>query len=407
MRNVDYLILGGGIAGTTAAEEIRRKDENSSITIITEEADRLYSRVLLPHFLRNENTPESLFVRPVDSYPQKNLELLTSTKITKVDTQNRQVTTDKEEFSYKKLLIATGGKVNRLQTPGAELPGVVYLRTLTDAKKIKEQMALSKNAIVIGGGFIGIEFAQSFIKNNLKTTSIVLEKSFWESVVGENSAKLLTQILTELGVTVLTESEVVEFSGEGKLQGVKLKNGQTLPADIAGVGVGIHMELSHLQDSGLMINKGVLTNEYLETSVPSVWAAGDIAEFKDLVTGKVHQLGNWSNASAQGRAVGINMAGERIAFQTTSMYSINIFESNFSFLGDPVVDEQTEVIERGDLAIKKLGRLLIRNDVIVGASLINLPLERNVLTNLIKNKTKITSSKAKLSDFSFDLSAIS
>ncbi len=408
MKQIDYLVLGGGIAGTTAAEEIRSKDPNSSVTIITEEANRLYSRVQLPHYLRDEHPLQTVFVRTPESYVQKNIELKTSTKVTKIDTVNKIVKTDSgEDWVFKKLLVATGGKVNTLHLPGSELTEVVYLRTLENAQRVKELMAQSHDAVVIGGGFIGIEFAQSFIKHNLKTTAIVREKSFWESVVGENSAILLSQILTHYGVNILPESEVSHFLGEGKLQGVGLKNGSEVKADIAGVGIGIHMELSHLQDSGLRINKGVLTNEYLETSEPNIWAAGDIAEFFDPIQNKHHQLGNWANSSSQGRIVGLNMIGQKTVFETNSLYSISVFGVNFSFLGNALADENTEIIERGSVMDGKIARLLLVDDVIVGASLINMPIDRNHLNNLIKNRTKITSAKAQLSNLSFELSTIS
>lgn len=406
MTKVNYLILGGGIAGTTAAETIRSKDPSSSITLITEEANQTYSRVLLPHYLRNENSFESLFVRSRESFEEKRIDLLTSSRVVKVDSQEKTVTTESNTFSYDKLLIATGGKVNKLPIKGADLPEVMYLRTIEDARNIKETMARSKEALVLGGGFIGIEFAQSFVKNGLKTTAVIREKSFWDSVVGENSGNLLTQILRENGVEVKTETQVVEFLGQGKLEAVKLNNNEELKTDIVGVGIGIHLDLEHLKNSGINLNKGVLTNEFLESTATNVWAAGDIAEFYDLVSKKTHSLGNWANASAQGRLAGINMAGERTPFETTSMYSINIFNNNFSFLGDPSVDENTEIIERGDLQNKKIARLLLQGDAIVGASLINLPKDRNALMNLIKNKTKITQFKSKLADLSFDLSSI-
>lgn len=404
MSKVDFLILGGGIAGTSAAEEIRSKDPNSSISILTEESNRLYSRVLLPHYLRNENTLESLFVRKSESYSEKNIKLQTETKVSRVDTASKTVETSTgEKYSYQKLLIATGGKVNKLQIPGSDLPEVTYLRTLENAKTIREIISRSQEAVVLGGGFIGIEFAQSFIKNGLKTTAIIREKSFWEVVVGESLAKLLSKILEENGIKIIAESQVKEFKGESKLEAVTLQDNSEIRADLAGVGIGIHMETEHLKESGLKINKGVVTNEFLETSIPSVWAAGDIAEFFDSVSNKTHQLGNWSNASAQGRSVGINMGGERVAFETTSLYSINIFDSNFSFLGDIEIDPNTEVIQRGSLADKKMGRLLVREDRVVGAALINMPIDRNHLTKLIKNKMKITVAKEKLADPTFDL----
>ena len=157
----------------------------------------------------------------------------------------------------------------------------------------------------------------------------------------------------------------------------------------------------------MILKKGVVTNEFLESSVPEIWAAGDVAEFYDPIYKHYHTLGNWSNASAQGRVAGLNMVGQKTAFETTSIYSINIFNSNFSVFGDQVVDQSTELIERGSLADGKLGRLLLRDDIIVGASLINLPVDRNVLSNLIKNKVRITAAKSKLSNLTFDLSTIS
>ncbi len=407
MNKFDYLIIGGGIAGTTAAEEIRSKDLNGSIAIITEESERLYSRVLLPHFLRNENTLESLFVRKVDSYRERNIQLLTNTKVVRVNTQAKLVKTlDKGDFGYGKLLIASGGKVNKLNISGGDLPEVVYMRTIEDVKNIKEIMNKSQEAVVVGGGFIGVELAQSFIVNNIKTTAIIREKSFWESVVGENSGMLLSQILTQNGVDLVTGQQVAEFIGEEKLQSVKLTSGNEIKADIAGVGVGIYLDTDYLEDSGLEIKKGVVTNEFLETSVPGVWAAGDIAEFYDPLSKRYHSLGNWSNASSQGRTVGINMAGTKVEFQTTSMYSINIFGTNFSFLGEPIVDEKTEVIERGSVGEGKLARILLREDIVTGASLINMPLERNIITNLIKNRTKVTATKSKIADPIFDLAQL-
>ncbi len=407
MNSTDYLIIGGGIAGTTAAETIRSKNPDASISIITEESNRLYSRVRLPHYLRNEDTLEAVYIRKPSEYEDRKINFVTSEKVVKVDTDNKTVTTNKNNIlSWKKLLIATGGKVNKLQIPGSDLAEVVYLRTLKDAENVKKVMDQSKEAVVVGAGFIGMELAQSFVKNGLKTTVVIREKYFWEAVVGENSGKLLTQILEENGVTLLTEQNVTEFVGDGKLASVKLDSGQIIKADIVGVGIGIYLDTDYLKDSGLVIKNGVVTNEFLETSTKDVWAAGDIAEFYDPISKKYHTLGNWSNASLQGRTVGLNMAGEKTSLLTTSLYSISVFGINFSFLGDQQVDEKTEIIERGTLTEKKLGRLLLRENRIVGASLINLPLDRAVIDRLIKTGTDISKFKDKLNDTAFNLTEI-
>lgn len=407
MKQVDYLIIGGGVAGTTAAEAIRKTDQSGSITIVWDEEATLYSRVMLPDFLREKVTFEQLFLRKKEDYQEKGIELLSGVAVQKFSAAEKTAfLSSGEEIKAGKVLVASGGRVNSLPIPGGELVGVVYLRTTQDANKIKDLLISSKSAALVGGGFIGIEFAQTFIKHGLKTTALVREKAFWEPVVGENSGKLLSKLLTDNGVEVRHEVEAAEFVGEEKLRAVRLKTGEEINVDLVGVGIGIHLNLDHLQDSGLKLNKGVVTNEYLETSVPGVWAAGDIAEFQDTIFGKNHTLGNWTNATAQGRVAGANMAGEKQPFETVSAYSITIFGVNFSFLGDPVVDQETEVIERGGVEEGKIGRILLKNDIIVGASLINLPAERNTLTNLVKSKKRIMVGKDSLKNLAFDLASL-
>ncbi|MEX0617139.1 MAG: FAD-dependent oxidoreductase [Candidatus Woykebacteria bacterium] len=413
-RKADYLIIGGGVAGTTAAEFIRMQDSSGSVVIVMEEPEILYSRVMLPHYLRDQIPFERLYLRKPEQYKEKNIELLTGLRVDKISTQSNNIyLSNGEELQYKKLLIASGGKVTRLPIPGGDLKGVTYLRTVANVKEVKDLMGKAKEGVVIGGGFIGIEYSQSFIKAGIKTTCIIREPYFWSSVVGENSGKLIGKILEKNGVNIISQAQVTEFVGDVALSGVKLDKAQEIPAQIAGVGVGIHMDLDHLKDSGLKINKGVVTNEYLETETQDVWAAGDIAEFKDVIFGKYHQMGNWSNAAAQGKVVGPNMTAgwgssvtSREQFTTVSAYTISIFDVPFAFMGDPVPDEKTELIERGSVQEGKLGRLHVKEGVLVGASMINLSQDRNAVSELIKKRVKITASKEKLSDTNYNLNSL-
>ena len=208
MKKVKYLIIGGGIAGTTAAEFIRMNDSSGSITIVMEEPETLYSRVLLPHYLRDQVPYERLYVRKPEGYTEKNIDLVKGVRADKVNTQNNQVKLSSGDFiEYEKLLISSGGKVNRLGVPGKNLKGVTYLRTVKDVIEVKELMNKAKNGVVIGGGFIGIEYAQSFIKAGLKTTAIIREPYFWSNVVGENIGKLISKILQKNGVEIVSGSD--------------------------------------------------------------------------------------------------------------------------------------------------------------------------------------------------------
>lgn len=409
VSKVDYLIIGGGVAGTIAAEFIRMRDSSGTIAIVSEENEVLYSRVMLPHFLRGKIPFERLYVRKVEQYEENNIELLEGVSVDSVNTHRKKVNlSNGKEIGYEKLLIASGGKVNKLGFPGSDLKGVTYLRTIKDVQEIKGLMNRVENAVVVGGGFIGIELAQSFAQKGIKTTSIIRESYFWSRVVGENSGKLINKILEENGIKILTEKEVMEFVGKDSLSSIRLKDGTEIPAELAGIGVGIHMDLDYLKGSGIKMNKGVVTNEFLETETLDIWAAGDVAEFYDLLFEKKHQLGNWSNAVAQGKVVGSNMAagwgkGEREKFETISAYTISIFDGSFTFLGDTSKDNDTELVERGSVEENQLGQLYVRNDRIVGASLINLNVDRVSLSKLIMNRVKIGINKEKLSEVNFDL----
>lgn len=412
MVKKDYLIIGGGIAGTTAAEFIRMHDSSGSISIIMEEPEFLYSRVLLPHVLRDQVPLERLYIRKEEHYKQKNIELIKGTRVNKVDTQKGEVELSNGEIiRYEKLLVASGVKVNRLDISGKDLKGVTYMRTVADVKQIKELMENAKNGVVIGGGFIGIEFAQTFVKFGIKTTVVMRDPYFWSHVIGENIGKLISQILQKNEVEIIAEDQPKEFVGKDILSQIKLKSGKSLLTDIVGVGIGVHMDLNYLKESGIEINKGVVTNEFLETNVENVWAAGDVAEFNDTLFDKHHTLGNWSNAAAQGKVAGPNMVvgwrppagGEREKFETVSAYTIGVFDNSFTFMGDPTSDKTTGLIERGLLRENKLGRIHIRGGVVTGAALLNLPTERRPIENLIKNRVNIEASKDKLADSSFDL----
>jgi NAD(P)H-nitrite reductase large subunit len=412
MQKTNYLIIGGGIAGTTAAEFIRMNDESGSITIISEESEPLYSRVMLPYYLRDQTPFGRLYLRKPEQYKEKRVEMIKGVRAIKIDIQNRIVyLSHGQNIQYNKLLIASGGKVNRLEIPGADLAGVTYLRKLEDVKVIKKLLRRAKNAVVIGGGFIGIDFAEIFIKAGLNTTCMIREPYFWSSIVGENMGKFINKILEKNGVKIIPEATTDEFLGSKKLEAVRLSNSNQISADIAGVGIGIHMNLSHLKNSGLKINKGVVTNEYLETDIPNVWAAGDITEFYDPLFDKHHQMGNWSNAAAQGKVVGSNMVvgwggKNREEFRTVSAYTTLIFSNSFTFIGDMAIDDGTEIIERGLVEDGKIGRIHLRDGAITGAALINLPADRRPIEELIRSHVRITVDKERVTDTSFNLSKL-
>ncbi|MBI3341617.1 FAD-dependent oxidoreductase, partial [Candidatus Curtissbacteria bacterium] len=309
MKKFDYLIIGGSAAGTTAADVIRGMKPEETIAIVTDENHEQYSRVLLPHYLRRKISREQVFLKKPEWYIEKGINLIKGVRAENLDSNHKVVKLNNgEEIEYRKILIAIGGKVVPFGAIGEELNNIFYLRTIEDADSVLEAGSKSKNAVVIGGGFIGLEFAHSFkIEGVANVTVLVKEPFFWDGKLDEDSAKVLTDVLERNGVKILTGEEVDRFEGQGKVSKVVTKSGKQIDADVVGIGIGIKSDLAFLKYSGINIGRAILTNEYLETNLMDVYAAGDCAEFHDVVFDRQHIMGNWANATSQGSVVGKTM----------------------------------------------------------------------------------------------------
>ncbi len=474
MIKSDFLIIGGSAAGTTAAEVIRSLKPDASITIITDEDHEEYSRVLIPHYIRGKVTREQVFLKKPEWYAEHKIELVKGVRVESLESESRRVRVSSgEEIEYGKLLISVGGEVIPFGASGADLGNIFYMRTIEDADRIIKGMERAKSAVVVGGGFIGLEFAHSFkVRGIENVTVLVMEPFLWKGKLDEDSAMVLTNTLEENGVKILTGEEVERFepssnvilgspstslrvnSAKNLNTGAKeilhsvqddkkrnqddnknvgrvvTKSGKVIEADIVGIGIGIRSNLGFLDGSGIGIGRGIVTNEYLETNLPDVYAAGDCAEFKDVIFGRQHILGNWANATSQGKVVGENMVrshahlrgepgsvqahlegvSEKVPFETASSYSITFFNGSCSFIGVTDADYADEVIKRGSVADKKMTRIFVKTidgvRRIVGATVINNPVEVAPLTRSIKEKINVSDFKDQLSSAGFDLKSI-
>jgi len=419
MNKVDFLIIGGSAAGTTAAEVFRSAKPAASITIVTDENYEEYSRILLSNYIRGEVTREKLFLKQASWYLEKEIELVKNTKATSLDSVAHLVTFQNgETYQYGKLLIATGGSVIKLKVAGDDLGNVFYLRTLDDADAIVKAVdsrrpggPLARRAVIVGGGFIGLDFATIFRANNVADiTILVLESYFWQGKLDEKSSRVLTRVLENNGIKIVTNEEVVKMVPKVSttmVGSVITKSGKTYECDIVGIGVGIKFDLNWLAGSGIKINRAIVTNEYLETSLPDVYAAGDCAEFWDVIFKRQHIMGNWANATSQGLAVGKTIAGTRTVFETASSYSADFFDGHCSFIG--VTDEgfADQIIVRGSVENNKMSRIFIKtiDEVmrIIGATVINDPAEVGPITMAVKNKVDTSKFLKELSSSGFDL----
>ena len=409
MEKIKYLIIGGGVAGTTAAETIRQQDPEGSCAIVSDEPYRLYSRIMLskPNFFLEKIPFDQIWLKQADWYIQNNIALMAGKKATALDTAAKTVTLDDgTALAYEKLLLATGSCVRRWDITGAEKQNIFYLRTLDDAKQIIAKVKSTKRAIVIGGGFVGFEMCDMLRLANIDVTLILREPHFWDPLLDEHSGKLIEVALEKGDVKILHNSLVKEVIGGDTVQGVALQNDIVLPTDMIVVGIGTYCPIEWTAGSGIKTNRGIVTDEYLAASAPDVWAAGDGAEFKDVILSEQIQLGNWANAQMQGKVAARNMCGAHEQFRIVSFYVTSGFGITIAFAGDIRPAPEKKIVTRASADGRFYGRILLKNGKLVGATLINGTRDLSSIVKLIERGTDLSEKCAELADPSFSLATL-
>ena len=348
MREFDYLIVGGGLAGGNAAVSIRENDKTGSIGIITDEKHVPYDRVpLSKNYLLGKMKREVLYVKKPDFYTTQKIELITGTRVTGLDPKNHVIrTSGGVDILYRKLLLATGGQARQLSIRGAELDGIFYLRTIDDAEAVEEAMQQSKNAVVIGGGFIGCELASTFAKKGISTTIIEVGPKILGRAFDSDTASWIESYFERKGVKIMTKTTPVELEGSnGKVMGVKLQSGEVIPADLVVIGIGINPSVELARDAGLQVDNGIIVNEYMQTSHPDIYAASDVARFYSTVFGRHMRLEHYDLAVKQGRLAGENMTGKFKPFEEIPYFFSFMFDIRIEAYGD--LSRYDRVITRG------------------------------------------------------------
>lgn len=377
---IDYLIIGGGLAGAAAAEAIRARGGGGRVVIVTDDHERPYHRPpLSKEYLRGDQNRNEVFYQPPEWYTEHGVEVMTETRATALDPQAHAVTLDDgRTLEYKRLLLATGGSPRRLDIPGAKLDGVHYLRWLDHADALRTAAARAKHAAVIGGSFIGVEVAAALAHYKVETTMIVKGATIWSAFMPERIARFFQQTLADHGVKVLTEDEAVRVlpaPGTQRAGSVATKHGHTVGGDLVVAGVGITLNLDCADTAGLTMDTqthGIVVDDHLRTSDPDIYAAGDIAAFPDPVFGR-RRVEHWDTALSQGQTAGANMAGADEVYDHVQYYFSDLFDLGIEVLGNPQAD--AHVIVRGEMANRSFAALYLdgSRDVVVGALAVNRP----------------------------------
>lgn len=391
-----YIIIGNGIAGTTAADILRKNDPNCSIHMFTNEPYPLYNRVSLPRFLQGVLVEQKVMMRDFAWHEQRNIQLITNTMVEQVNTDDQVVATeDGKTYPYDALLVATGGWANPLRVPGA--PGTRHIYnfvTLDDTKTIIARMLESRTALAYGGSFISYELCDGFAMRKLHTTWMMRGPFWLRSSLDPEGGEVVDNIARKFNVEVIHGDEIESVVPQNGVPAyVKTRKGREIQTDVIGVGLGITLNTQILAKTPVKLNSGVVVNEYLETNVPGVFAAGDVAEFYDVHVGEYHTMGTWDNAMAHGRIVAANMAGGHEAYVDVPTYTSPLFDVNIAVVGTAESNnpELSSIARRepGEKGNENYRKLFFRENKLVGVLMIGSPKGRKKLVEIVKNRQPI------------------
>jgi len=345
MQTFELIIVGGGLTAARAIREYRAAGGDGRIALFSRETSLPYHRPpLSKRYLRGETEAGQTLVEPGEFYDRNGVELVLGTEVTSVDLREQTVC----GFHYDKLLIATGSLPRTLDVPGADLPGVFTLRTLEDSRAIREAAGRTRDAVVVGSGFIGMEVAASLTELGLDVSLVSRDTDLFAQLRSPEISEHLITVYRDRGVEIIRGDEVGEFRGRSRLDTIELHTGRELGAGLAVVGVGVRPAVSFLEGSGIAVDDGIVVDENFRTSVPNVYAAGDVARFYDPLFGRRRRIEHWSNADYQGAEVGRALAGAEGRYDTVSTFFTESFGLTLKVFGD--VSRHDDRIARGSFA---------------------------------------------------------
>lgn len=402
-------IIGNSVAAVGAIEAIRKVNRDIDITVISKEPYVAYGRPVISDFLKGKAGIEKLTsYRRAGFYEKNNVKLVLNEEIKKVDTQKKLLYgSSGSEYSYDKLLIATGGVPFIPPIKGVDLKNVYTFTTLDDAKNLLELSKNIKKAVVIGGGLIGLKAAEGLHAQGVKVSVIELMDRILSLAFDKVSGNIVENRMQDVGIDIFTESNTEEIlnDGNGNACGVRLKGGRVIESDIVVVAIGVVPNVTFLKDSGIAINRGVLVDDRMETNVKGVFAAGDVAMAKDFFSANQRLLPIWPDAYKQGRVAGYNMVGVgRVYEGGLSMNSIELFGVSTISAGNiNPTEEGYEILTKADEKRWKYRKIVLKENVVVGFVFVGEIDRAGIFTGLIKDKTDVSSFKDRLlkSDFGF------
>jgi NAD(P)H-nitrite reductase large subunit len=404
-----FVIIGDGIAGSSAAEALREEAPNADVTVVTDEGEALYNRILIKEFAKGKLPEAPISIHEEDWYEERDIDLELNTLVTDVDTDAHTIRTHEgEEISYDKLLVAAGGTPNQLPVENSDADGVHHFWTFQDARNIREHTAEADTGVVVGAGLLGIDLAAICGGQDIDAKYLMRGNRWWRYALSEDGAEIIHDGLREKGVEPVFESGADHFetNDDGEVVATVDGNGDRHDSDFVGVAIGLDFNVEILQDTDVTIDGGVHVDEYMRTDVEDVYAAGDITKYWDPILDERAQNGSWDSAKAQGALAAESMlddAGYDVdpeEFRLVSSYSITHFDFPFLSFGFPTIGDDECERSYGD---NEWRRLTFKDGQLIGGVLIGNLAPQSKYKKLIKQEAQVADQKDVLLQDNFEL----
>lgn len=413
---VKYLIVGASAAGIGAVEAIRDVDPVGSITVISDEVCPLYSRPMISDFVSGKADFSKMNCRSDAFWTENNLQAVTGKKAISLNLSEKTISLENgEKVAYEKLLLATGGKPFVPKIEGQDKDCVFTFTTIQDAQCLatKIEKINAKSAVVIGAGLIGLSVTEALTKRGLKVTMVELQDKILSLILDPLSSDLVEGAVKGCGVDILTGQSVQKIIGkvgnEEVVGGVILTKGSTVQCDLVIIAIGVVPRTELVSGTTVKTNRGIIVDNTMQTTVPDVYASGDVAEAYDFILNQNRLLPLWPLAIQEGRVAGYNMAGQKTIYNGgTNMSSLKYFGIPIVSIGlaNPKDDPTLEVLAKSDIEHKVYKKIVLRDNVIVGLTLVGCIERAGVLFYLMKNGVNVKKFKNQLLSDEFGLATL-
>jgi NAD(P)H-nitrite reductase large subunit len=400
-----YVIIGDGIAGSSAAETIREEAPDAEVTVITDEGEALYNRILIKEFAKGKLPEAPMSIHQPNWYDERDIDLRLNTLVTDIDTDAHTLDTHEgEQFKYDKLLLATGGTPVQLPVPNSDAEGIHHFWTFQDARGIKERASEAETGVVVGAGLLGIDFAAICGAQDIDAHYLMRGENWWRYALSDDGADIIHGALEDNGVTPVFNSGVDRFevNGDDHIDTAVTPDGDSYDCEFAGVAIGLDFNLEILQNTDIELDDGVVVDEHMQTNVEDVYAAGDLTRYYDTILDDYAQNGSWGSAKEQGSIAGTNMVadGEEAEFRWVSSYSITHFDFPFLSFGHPTIGDDHAEAKFSDTEWR---RVAFKDGKIVGGVLIGDLAPQSKYKKLIREERVVADQKDVLMQEEVDL----